>query len=127
MENTYWNGNGKYQTRADELNKQIPTRGSADKFHIEMWRIVSRLYCDYYNNGFGNWHSLKHWFFELEKYKAVFADVATDEGYSINDIFHVIGEYPDCANVDWVLEYLADIIARWAGGVEVTLRETKKE
>lgn len=59
MENTYWNSNGKYQAWYEELWKQVPTQGKAEKSHIDLVRCAAKLYHDHYNNGGCNWDILK--------------------------------------------------------------------
>jgi hypothetical protein len=54
MENTYWNGQGKFQAGYNELVKLMPGSGRADTVAGEMIRAVSRLGYDFYNNGMGN-------------------------------------------------------------------------
>jgi hypothetical protein len=54
MENTYWNGTGKYQTQFDELIKLMPASGSCDTMAGELIRAANRLAYDFYNNGMGN-------------------------------------------------------------------------
>jgi len=55
MENTYWNGNGKYQKEYDQMvNDLVPASGKCDTLAGEMIRAVSRLGYDFYNNGMGN-------------------------------------------------------------------------
>ena len=52
--NTYWNSNGKHQTAYEELSKIVPSSGPAGTIEGEMLRAATRLYYDYYNNGFCN-------------------------------------------------------------------------
>lgn len=58
MENTYWGGNGRYQTLADALHKRIPTMGPVvdvkNNPALERFRIAMNCYYDLYNNGLGN-------------------------------------------------------------------------
>ena len=70
--NTYWNHLGKYQEWYDELWKQVPMNGKADKSHIDLLRCMSKLYYDHYNNGGCNWDVLgdhfsliKYWYDQL--------------------------------------------------------------
>ena len=55
LKNTYWNSKGKHQKLYDYLSeKLIPDYDEADTPHGEFLRCISRLYHDYYNNGFCN-------------------------------------------------------------------------
>ena len=54
MENTYWNGKGKYQSQFDELIKLMPGSGKSDVIAGELIRSANRLAYDFYNNGMGN-------------------------------------------------------------------------
>lgn len=54
LENRYWNSTGKHQAAYEELCKLVPSSGPAGTVEGEMLRAVTRLYYDYYNNGFCN-------------------------------------------------------------------------
>jgi hypothetical protein len=54
MENTYWNGNGRYQADYDRLAELMPAMGRCDTVAGELIRAASRLGHDFYNNGMGN-------------------------------------------------------------------------
>ena len=54
MENTYWNGKGKYQEAYDSLAENMPAMGKCDTLAGELVRAASRLGYDFYNNGMGN-------------------------------------------------------------------------
>jgi len=54
MSNTYWNGNGTYQSIADKLEKLVPATGPAECKHIDRFRQAANAYYDIYNNGGGN-------------------------------------------------------------------------
>lgn len=55
MENTYWNGKGKFQAQYNEcLDKLVPDSGKCDTLAGELVRAASRLSYDFYNNGMGN-------------------------------------------------------------------------
>lgn len=120
---TYWNGNGKYQELADKLDPLIPREGEADKFHIEMYRIMSRLYCDYHNNRLGNFDVMQDWYDYLKRFVDVYAHIATAEAYCIYDAFEAIQDFVSWdgyapPSIDGAMESLADVITRWAWGVE---------
>jgi hypothetical protein len=51
---TYWYSNGKHQAAYEELSKIVPSSGPAGTIEGEMLRAATRLYYDYYNNGFCN-------------------------------------------------------------------------
>lgn len=54
MENTYWNGKGKYQEDYERLLELMPASGKAATVAGELIRSMSRLSYDFYNNGMGN-------------------------------------------------------------------------
>ena len=43
MSNTYWNGNGTYQSIADKLEKLVPATGPAECKHIDRFRKQQML------------------------------------------------------------------------------------
>lgn len=52
---TYWNGKGRYQDIYTELwDRLVPSQGRASTTAGELLRSISKIYYDYYNNGFGN-------------------------------------------------------------------------
>ena len=51
---TYWNGNGKYQAKANEIQNLIPLEGSCADLKLETMRVIINLYYDWHNNGLGN-------------------------------------------------------------------------
>ena len=51
MDNTYWNGSGKYQELTDDIEKLIPRQGAAGTPELDLFRISSNAYYDLYNNG----------------------------------------------------------------------------
>lgn len=54
-EGRYWDGKGEYQDEYNRLwDKLVPGSGSAETSHGELLRIISRIYYDWYNNGFAN-------------------------------------------------------------------------
>lgn len=50
----YWDNTGRYEAEAAELQKLIPMMGQCDTFKGEVWRATTKIYWDYFNNGFGN-------------------------------------------------------------------------
>jgi len=54
IKNKYWNSKGKYQKEYDKLWKSVPDSGECEDEDLEILRINSKLYYDYYNNGFCN-------------------------------------------------------------------------
>lgn len=54
----YWNRTGQYQAEADVLSELIPDEGNCETLKGEIWRAATKIYHDYFNNGFGNkWKS----------------------------------------------------------------------
>jgi hypothetical protein len=51
---TYWNGNGKYQAKANEIQNLIPLEGSCADLKLESMRVLINVYYDWHNNGLGN-------------------------------------------------------------------------
>lgn len=58
MENTYWNGKGKYQVASNRLRALLPDSGSVANPRknkaLERFRKASNCYYDLYNNGLCN-------------------------------------------------------------------------
>lgn len=54
LENRYWNSTGKHQAAYEQLCKLVPSSGPAGTIEGEMLRAATRLYYDFYNNGFCN-------------------------------------------------------------------------
>ena len=55
MKNTYWSGDGKYQTQFEKFSKELmPASGNCDTVAGEFIRAANKLYWDFYNNGMGN-------------------------------------------------------------------------
>jgi hypothetical protein len=50
----YWDNTGKYESEAAQLQQLIPIMGPSDTFKGEVWRATTKIYWDYFNNGFGN-------------------------------------------------------------------------
>lgn len=53
-EKIYWNKQGKYQEVYDKMKEFIPLTGEAKIYHAEAVRCISRIYYDFFNNGFCN-------------------------------------------------------------------------
>lgn len=53
-EGTYWNDDGQYQKQAKELEELVPDSGPAKTLRGEIFRAATKVYHDYFNNGFGN-------------------------------------------------------------------------
>lgn len=51
---SYWNNNGKYEAEAAALNELVPMMGNCETFKGEVWRAATKIYHDYFNNGFCN-------------------------------------------------------------------------
>ena len=55
MENTYWNGSGRFQAEYNQMvNDLVPVMGNCDTLAGELLRSATRLAYDFYNNGMGN-------------------------------------------------------------------------
>ena len=55
MENTYWNNRGMFAKEYEQLNiLLVPAMGKCATIEGELLRAASKIYYDYYNNGFGN-------------------------------------------------------------------------
>jgi hypothetical protein len=54
MKDTYWGDKGKYQAESADLQKLVPGAGNCATFKGEVWRAATKIYYDYYNNGWGN-------------------------------------------------------------------------
>ena len=55
FEPRYWGNKGKYQEKYDTLWEElVPDEGRASTQHGELLRLISKVYYDRYNNGFGN-------------------------------------------------------------------------
>lgn len=54
MDNTYWNGQGKYQALADKMQDLVPMEGPCDCKHVDVFREACNAYYDIFNNGGGN-------------------------------------------------------------------------
>jgi hypothetical protein len=72
---TYWDQVGKYQDLYNELFQQlVPSAGKCATVEGELLRAASKIYYDYYNNGFGNnwsgpWRFLETFAGKLDLYK----------------------------------------------------------
>jgi len=53
-EGRYWDNNGRYEKEANELQALVPSMGQAETQRGEIMRAGSKIYYDFYNNGFGN-------------------------------------------------------------------------
>ena len=52
--NRYWDCEGELESESTELQKLVPASGAADTLKGELWRAATKIYYDYYNNGWGN-------------------------------------------------------------------------
>jgi hypothetical protein len=50
----YWDNTGKYEAEAEQLQELVPAMGESATFKGEVWRATTKIYWDYFNNGFGN-------------------------------------------------------------------------
>lgn len=106
---TYWEEKGTYETEAKQFANLVPVMGPADTLKGEIFRAVTKIYYDYYNNGFGN-HWMKPAAFLIGKvsFSSNVKDVLYDHGrgniaYGSN--------YDDDVEemMDTVIEYLIDV------------------
>lgn len=51
---SYWTNNGRHQQFADTLAALVPNSGPADSLNGELFRAATRIYFDFFNNGWGN-------------------------------------------------------------------------
>jgi len=51
---SYWNNQGRYESDAEQLSLLVPPVGKCDTHKGEVWRAATKIYHDYFNNGFGN-------------------------------------------------------------------------
>jgi len=51
---SYWNNEGTYEAEAATLQELVPALGKSDTFKGEIWRAATKIYYDYFNNGWGN-------------------------------------------------------------------------
>jgi hypothetical protein len=54
MKDTYWGNAGKYEAEAAVLATLVPMQDHCATFKGEVWRAATKIYYDYYNNGWGN-------------------------------------------------------------------------
>ena len=54
MTTTYWNGNGQYQYKAEEIKAMIPTEGSCSNVKLEAMRVIINFYYNWHQNGLMN-------------------------------------------------------------------------
>jgi hypothetical protein len=70
----YWDNNGQYEDKAAELQELVPSSGETDTLRGELWRAATKIYYDYYNNGWGNdWRAP---FAFIDKYGNMSPDVS---------------------------------------------------
>lgn len=50
----YWDNTGRYEAEAAQLQEMIPAMGQCNTYKGEVWRATTKIYWDYFNNGFGN-------------------------------------------------------------------------
>jgi hypothetical protein len=50
----YMSNQGTYEAEANELQKLVPGSGNCKTLKGEIWRAATKIYYDYFNNGFGN-------------------------------------------------------------------------
>lgn len=56
-EKIYWNSKGAHQMKYNVLYRNyVPSVGECEDERFEAFRMMSKLYYDWYNNGFGNYY-----------------------------------------------------------------------
>ena len=106
----YWSNEGKYEAEAAELNKLVPVIGHCDTFKGETWRAATKIYHDYFNNGFGNfWQAPAAFLIETfdfpEKVKSVL-------------YMHANGNYADGMNFNEEMDLMIDIVIEQLRGAK---------
>ena len=48
---SYWNEKGIYQSQSDQIAKDVPASGHAEKITVELFRCAQNVYYEIYNNG----------------------------------------------------------------------------
>jgi hypothetical protein len=48
---SYWNEKGVYQAQSDQIAKDVPASGHAEKITVELFRCAQNVYYEIYNNG----------------------------------------------------------------------------
>lgn len=80
----YWNNTGKYQAEYDKAwSELVPSSGSSEYVEGENLRAATRIYYDYFNNGFGN--NLTGAYNWLKNHEFINQSMA-----------YVLGEYANC-------------------------------
>lgn len=125
----YWNRTGKHEKLYRMLwDKLVPDTGMARTTHGEALRVVSRIYNDYYINGFGNvgaLYDMWRWLYrirddytelgiterELEKFSGLMLDCFFAEEEDNRFTFEELEE----KGMGRLLEKLADSVIVYAG------------
>jgi hypothetical protein len=106
----YWSNQGTYEAEAAELGNLVPMMGRADTFKGEVWRAATKIYHDYFNNGFGN-----NW-----KEAAEFLLDSVELPKSVIDILleHANGNMSDGADYDAQMDQMIDAVIVQLRGIE---------
>ena len=51
---SYWSETGIYQAQSDQIAKDVPAEGHAEKITVELFRCAQNVYYEIYNNGGDN-------------------------------------------------------------------------
>lgn len=130
LDNTYWNGNGKYQDWHNALEEQVPTEGKADKIHIDLLRCVANLYYDHFNNGGCNWDVRKPEFWQIVYRWEELDKVAEAEGVKmlrlfldgIRDTMERVERFEEITNEKSVQKWLDSLDSKWETLVNIVVR-----
>lgn len=111
-EKTYWNNNGRFQKEYDHaFETLVPTSGLCDTLEGELIRAVSRIYYDYYNNGFGNnWSGALEF---LKEYGSISAkDYSVLREYSQGRVFGDRSDYFDGSVAETLESMVDDVVSK---------------
>ena len=96
----YWNNEGKYEAEAAALNDLVPMMGNCETYKGEVWRAATKIYHDYYNNGFGN-----HWM-----QPAAFLVTEVDLPESVREMLFMHANGNMGSGIDAELELMIDTV-----------------
>lgn len=98
----YWSNKGRFEAEAQELNALVPMMGKADTFKGEVWRAATKIYHDYFNNGFGNtWREAAEFLLDSVELPKSVIDILLE---------HANGNWADGANYDEQMDLMIDAV-----------------
>ena len=98
----YWNNQGTYEAEAAELQKLVPDMGNCETFKGEVWRAATKIYYDYFNNGFGNtWRQPAEFLLDNVELPKSVIDILLE---------HANGNYVDGADYDAEMDLMIDAV-----------------